>query len=226
MKKSNRLTGIIAIALVITIFFSSVALVSAVETSFTAVVNDGSIRMETSVRSTTEGDVPPYDETGYNFRAITLHGNSEIARTLNTNVGVDAQTRFKFIPTNILKRAYIEEEVNTARVADGENHTVCCDARAQTRFLTSGVNYESAAFSVDNDLLFVMNAIGYGRGMIESEENKQIGNENNTWQDTRTLDRFTVRGIWDVSAEVDSQGCSYPAQGIPKKDMLCPFMRP
>jgi hypothetical protein len=226
MKKNRKLTCVIAIAMVLTIAFSGVALASAVETSFTAVVNDGSLRMETRVISTTEGDVPPYDETGYAFRAITQHGNSEVTRTLNTNTGVDAQTHFKFIPLNNLKKAYIEEEVKTARVAEGENHTVCCDARAQTRFLTSGVNYESAAFSEDNDLLYVMNAIGYGRGMVESEENKQIGNGNTTWQDTRTLDRFTVRGIWDVSAEVDSQGCSYPAQGIPKKDMLCPFMRP
>lgn len=219
----RRLTGAIAIAMVITIFFSSVAIASAVETSFTAVVNDGSVRVQTSVRSTMEGDVPPYDETGYDFRAITQHGNSEVTRTLNTNTGVDAQTHFKFLPLNNLKKAYIEEEVKTARVTLGENHTICCDARAQTRFLTSGVNYESAAFSEDNDLLYVMNAIGYGRGMVESEENKQIGNENGTWQDTRTLDRFTVRGVWDVSAEVDSQGCSRPAMGIPDRERMCPF---
>ena len=214
--------GIVLVALVIATFMVGTA--SAAQTSFSAVVNDGSLRVQTSVRSTTEGDVPPYDEAGYNFQAITLHGNSEITRTLNTNTGVDVQTHFRYIPQNGLKRAYIEEEVKTARVAEGENYTVCCDARAQTRFLASGVNYESAAFSEDNDLLFVMNAIGYGRGMVESEENKQIGNGNTTWQDTRTLDRFTVGGIWDVSAEVDIQGCSRPAMGVPDRERLCSFM--
>lgn len=224
MKKTNRLISIVATAMIFAIAFSGVAIAS--QTSFSAVVNDGSVRVQTSVRSTTEGDVPPHDESGYDFRVITLHGNSEITRTLNTNAGVDAQTHFKFIPINGLKRAFIEEEVKTARVAEGDNSTICCDSRAQTRFLTSEVNYESAAFSEDNDLLFVMNAVGYGRGMLESEENKQIGNKNSTWQNTQTLDRFAVRGLWDVSAEVVSEGCSYPAQGIPRKDMLCPFMMP
>jgi len=221
MKKKNRLIGVIATAMVLSIALSGVAL--AAETSFSAAVNDGTLRVETSLRSTTEGDTSPYDETGYNFRVITMHGNSEATRMFNTDNGVDAQTHFRYIPTNGLKKAFIEEEVKTARVAEGDNSTICCDSFAKTRFLTSAVNYESAAFSEDNNLLLAMNAAGYGRGMIEIEENKQLGNENSTWQNTQTKDRLAVSGAWDISVEVVSEGCLYPPMGIPQKDMLCPF---
>ena len=225
MKKTNRLiVGAIAIALSLVIAFSGVAL--AAQTSFEVVVNDGSVRIQTSVRSTTEGDVPPYDETGYNFRAIAIHGNSEIARTVNTDTGVDTQTHFTYIPANGLKKAFIEEEVKTARVGKGDNFTICCDSYAQTRFLTSAVNYESAAFSENNDLLLALNVAGYGRGMVQAEENKQIGDENATWTDSQTKDWLAVSGGWNVSLEIVNIGCDFPAMGTEKKALLCPFFKP
>ena len=226
MKKTTRMISVVAIALVLTIAFSGVAL--AAQTSFNCIVNDGTVRVQTSFRSTTEGDVPPYDETGYNYNLWGLKGNSAITHMINTDEDVEVENSVGYRPTGYgLTRMFIDEEVSTARVAEGDNSSVCCDSSAKTRVNANAVDYDSVAASGNNDLLFSVKSTGLGGINIQTQEEKLIGDQNGTWTQTRSRDRLSVNnGYYNLSVDYMSEGCEYPAMGIPEKDMLCPFMRP
>ena len=224
MKKANRLISIVAIALVLTIAFSGVAL--AAQTSFSVAVNDGSARVQTSFRSTTEGDVPPYDETGYDYNVFAIHANEfRMVHTVNTDERLEVENGVGYNPAIYgLKRIFMDEKITTARVAEGDNASICCDSSAETRVNAYVLNYESVAVSDNNQLLFAVNSAGVGGINVMTEENRLIGNSNSTWTQTRSSDRISVsNGAYNLSAEFMSESCDYPAMGIPEKDRLCPF---
>lgn len=223
MKKTTRLIGVVAIALVIAIAFSGVAL--AAQTSFNVAVNDGSARVQTSFRSTTEGDVPPYDETGYNYNVFAIHANEfRMIHTVNTDEGVEVENGVGYSPAIYgIKRIFVDEKITTARVAEGDNASICCDSSAETRVNAYALNYESAAVSENNRVLFAVNSAGVGSVNVLTEESRLIGNQNGTWSATYGSDRVSVNGMFNLSAEVMSEGCEYPALAQEKKDILCPF---
>jgi len=223
MKKTNRSTGVIAIALIFSIAFSGVALAS--QTSFEVFVNDGSARVQTSFRSTTEGDVPPYDETTYGYNVFAIHADQlRMMHTVNTDEGVEAENGVGYSPAIYgLKRVFVNEEVAGARVAEGDNASVCCDSSAETRVNAYVLRYESVAASDNSRVLFAANSAGVGTVNALSTENKRIGDQNGTWTDVRSADEITVNGIYNLSVEFMSEGCEYPAMAPERKDILCPF---
>ena len=227
MKKTTRIISVIAIAMVLSIVFSGVAL--AAQTSFSVVVNDGSARVETSFRSTTEGDVPPYDETRYDYNVFAIRANEfKMVHTVNTDESIEVENGVGYIPTGYgLQRIFMDEKIMTARVAEGDNATVCCDSSAETRVNAYALNYNSLAASNNNRLLFALNSAGVGSVNVLTEESRLIGNQNGTWTATYGSDRISVsNGAYDLSAEFMSEGCLYPSLSPERKDALCPFMRP
>jgi len=215
--------GIVLAALVIATLLVGTA--SAAQTSFSVAVNDGTVRVQTSFRSTTEGDVPPYDETGYDYNLWGLQGNSKITHMVNTDEDVEVENSVSYRPMAYgFTRIFIDEEVSTARVAEGDNASVCCDSSAKARLNANAVDYDSVAASGNNDLLFGVKSAGIGGINIQTQEEKLIGNQNGTWTQTQSRDRLSVNnGYYNLSVDYMSAGCDYPAMGAEKKDMLCPF---
>lgn len=226
MKKTNRLIGVIATVMVLSIAFSGVALAS--QTAFSVAVNDGTVRVQTSFLSTTEGDVPPYDETGYDYNLWGLQGNSVITHMVNTDEDVEVENSVGYRPTGYgLTRMFIGEEVSTARVAEGDNSSVCCNSRVATRVNANAVDYDSVAASSNNDLLFAMKSAGVGGINIQTQEEKLIGNHNGTWTQTQSRDRLSVNnGYYNLSMDYMSIGCDYPSLSPDQKEILCPFYKP
>ena len=216
--------GIVLAALVIATLLVGTA--SAAQTSFSVAVNDGTVRVQTSFMSTTEGDVPPYDESGYDFSLFAIHADQfRMTRAVNTDEGVvEVETGVGYSPAVYgLKRIFMDEKVTTARVAEGDNASICCDSSAGTRVNAYFLNYESVAVSENNRVLFAVNSAGAGKIDVLTTENKLVGNVNGTWTEAYSSDRLSVNGLWNVSAEFMSESCDYPALAPEKKDSLCLF---
>jgi hypothetical protein len=216
--------GIVLVALVIATFMVGTA--SAAQTSFSVAVNDGTARVQTSFTSTTEGDVPPYDETGYGFNLFAIHADQfQMTHMVNTDEGVEVENGVGYSPAIYgLKRIFMDEKITTARVAEGDNASICCDSSAETRVNAYVLNYESVSASNNNQLLFAVNSAGVGNVNVLTTENRLIGNQNGTWSATYESDRMSVsNGVYNLSAEFMSEGCDYPALAPEKKDILCPF---
>jgi hypothetical protein len=216
--------GIVLVALVIATFMVGTA--SAAQTSFSVAVNDGTARVQTSFKSTTEGDVPPYDETGYGFNLFAIHADQfQMTHMVNTDEGVEVENGVGYSPAIYgLKRIFMDEKITTARVAEGDNASICCDSSAETRVNAYVLNYESVSASNNNQLLFAVNSAGVGNVNVLTTENRLIGNQNGTWSATYESDRMSVsNGVYNLSAEFMSEGCDYPALAPEKKDILCPF---
>ena len=216
--------GIVLAALVIATLLVGTA--SAAQTSFSVAVNDGTARVQTSFKSTTEGDVPPYDESGYGFNLFAIHADQfRMTRMVNTDEGiVEVETGVGYSPAVYgLKRIFMDEKVTTARVAEGDNASICCDSSAETRVNAYFLNYESVAVSENNRVLFAVNSAGAGKVDVLTTENKLVGNVNGTWTAAYSSDRLSVNGLWNVSAEFMSESCDYPALVPETKQILCPF---
>jgi len=216
--------GIVLAALVIATLLVGTA--SAAQTSFSVAVNDGTARVQTSFRSNTEGDVPPYDETGYDFNVFAIHADQfRMTHTVNTDDGiVEAEHGIGYSPAVYgLKRIFMDEKVTTARVAKGDNASVCCDSSAETRVNAYFLNYESVAVSENNQVLFAVNSAGAGKMDVLTTENKLIGDVNGTWTEAYSNDKLSVNGLWNVSAEFMSDECDRPPLAPEIKDILCPF---
>ena len=216
--------GIVLAALVIATLLVGTA--SAAQTSFSVAVNDGTVRVQTSFMSTTEGDVPPYDESGYDFSLFAIHADQfRMTRAVNTDEGVvEVETGVGYSPAVYgLKRIFMDEKVTTARVAEGDNASICCDSSAETRVNAYFLNYESVAVSENNRVLFAVNSAGAGKVDVLTTENKLVGNVNGTWTAAYSSDRLSVNGLWNVSAEFMSESCDYPALVPETKQILCPF---
>ena len=224
--KTKLLVAIIAIAMVLSIAFSGVAL--AAQTSFDCIVNEGTVRVQTSFQSTTEGDLPPYDEAGYNLNAWGLQGKSAISHSFSTDEGVEVVNSIEYRPTGFgLTRIFVDEGASTARVAKGDNSSICCDSSTATRVNANALDYASATAVGNNDLLFSMKSAGIGSINIQTEENKLVGNQNGSWTKTQTKDRLSInQGYYNLSLDYMSVGCDYPAMGPEKKELLCPFYKP
>jgi len=176
--------------------------------------------------SNTEGDVPPYDESGYKFNLFAIHADQfRMTHAVNTDEGVvEVEHGIGYSPAVYgLKRIFMDEKVTTARVAEGDNASVCCDSSAETRVNAYVLNYESVAASDNNRLLFAVNSAGVGSVNVLTEENRLIGNQNGTWSATYGSDRVSVNGMFNLSAEFMSESCDYPALAPDRKDILCPF---
>ena len=224
MKTKTRMISVVAIAMIFMIAFSGVAL--AAQTSFSVAVNDGTARVQTSFKSTTEGDVPPYDESGYNFNLFAIHADQfRMTHMVNTDEGVvEVENGVGYSPAVYgLKRIFMDEKVMTARVAEGDNASICCDSSAETGVNAYFLNYESVAVSENNRVLFAVNSAGAGKMDVLTTENKLVGDVNGTWTEAYSSDRLSVNGLWNVSAEFMSESCDYPALAPEKKDILCPF---
>lgn len=223
MDKKAIVVAIVMVGILLT------GVASAAQTSFSVAVNDGTVRVQTSVKSDTEGDVPPYDETGYKFNLFAIHADQfRMVHTVNADEGVvEVENGVGYSPAVYgIKRIFVDEKVSTARVAEGDNASICCDSSAETRVNAYFLNYESVAVSDNNRILFAVNSAGDGKVDVLTEENRLIGDVNGTWTETRSTDRLSVmNGLWNVSAEFMSEGCDYPALAPEEKGILCPFYK-
>jgi hypothetical protein len=227
MKQTSRLTGIIAIALILAITFSGVAL--AAQTSLAVTVNQGSVRMESSLRSTSNEDIP-YDDMQYDYNAIAVHASGvQMTHDADFEVGyVEVENSILYFPASGLKMVFVDENIQRAKIAEGaDNVSLCYHASGSSRVNAKMLQYNSASIVTDSDLVFGVNSLGTGRIAVQTAEMLQQGNASGSWISSASRDSVSVRGgNFNLSAEFNSIIPESPPMGEEIKNILCPFYKP
>ena len=213
--------------MVLTIAFSGVAL--AAQTSFVLTVNDGTARMQSSLRSTSN-DAIPYDATRYDYNAIAVHASGvQMTHDADFDAGyVEVENSILYYPASGLKVVFVDEKIQRAKIAEGaDNASLCYDASAGSRINAKFLQYESATIVTDTDMVYGVNSMGTGRIAVQTAEYLQQGDVNGNWTSSRTMDSVSVRGgMFNLSAQFDSAIPEAPPAGEMPGNMLCPFYRP
>ncbi len=223
--KRKAAIAIVATALVLSIAFSGVAL--AAQTSFSIAVNGGSVRTQSCQTTATYGDLP-YDTESYNLDVFAVHANQfAMTHTLDSDYGVEAETGLSYMPASNIKTIFLTEELKKARVAEGENESVCYGGEAKTRATAQMLGYESASIADASNVGFAMKAVGMGKLNVQMQEKIATGNENSTWTESVTYDALNIRsGLFNASAVFTSEVPEYPPAAPPRECVLCPFFKP
>lgn len=216
--------GIVLVALVIAMLMAGAA--SAAQTSFSVAVQGGSVRTQTSTMSTTYGDLP-FDEVRFDRGIFAVKADKfSMTSSLDSDGGVEALTTVNYMPGSNLQVIFLDEELKKARVAEGDNESICYDASAKTRITARGLGYESASIVDASNVAFALNSVGIGRFSLQTQEETLIGDVNGTFTESISVDGFSVRsGIWNASAEFMSEIMDYPA-ATARDELLCPFFKP
>ena len=227
METNSKLVGIIAIAMVLMIAFSGVAL--AAQTSFAVTVNGGSARMDSSFRSTSNEAIP-YDSTRYNYNAIAVHAAGvQMTHDADFEAGyVEVENSILYFPATGLKVVFVDEEVQRAKVAEGaDNASLCYDASAGSRVNAKYLQYESASIVTDTDMVYGVNAVGTGRIAARTTEYIQQGNASGNWVSSISKDSVAVHGgMFNLSVQANFIIPEAPPAGEMPERLLCPFYKP
>ena len=225
MKNKTILVGVIAIAMVLSIAFSGVAL--AAQTSFSVAVADGTVRTQASITTMTHGGLP-YDEVQYNRDVFAIRASQFVMNSGidSDNGGVVAETEMNYIPQSNLQFIFVDEGLKKSRIAEGENESLCYDASVQTRITGHGLGFASASIVDGSNIAYAMNSVGYdGSLRMQTGERILSGDVNGTYKETTTEDSFKVtKGLWNATMEFTSEIPDYPA--LPAdEESLCAFWR-
>jgi len=218
--------GVLMLGLVffmVGIFIVSIA--SAAQTSFSVAVQGGSVRTQASMMSTTYGDLP-FDDARYNRDVFAVKADQfSMTSSLDSDGGVEVLTTVNYIPASNLQVIFLDEELKKARVAEGDNDSICYTASAKTRITARGLGYESASIVDSSNVAFALNSVGIGKFSLQTREEIVTGDVNGTFTESVSVDGFSVRsGIWNATAEFTSEIIDYPA-APDREEMLCPFFK-
>ena len=227
MKKQTKIVGIVAIAMVVAIIFST-GVAAAARTSFSIVVNDGTVSMETSLKSTSNEAIP-YDAVEYDYKAIAVHAAGvQMTHDFDFEQGyLEVENSILYFPASGLKVVFLRENVQRVKIAEGiDNASLCYDASAGSRATAQMLEYESASIITDKDLMFGVNAAGAGRIAVQTAEYLQQGNINGSWMSSMSSDFVAVRrGNFNLSAQFSSLIPESPPMAQKIENILCPFYK-
>ena len=222
--KTNRLIGVIAIAMAMAIMFSGVSL--AAQTSFELTVNDGTARMQSLLRSASNEAVP-YDATQYDYNAIAVHAAGvQMVHSADFEDGyVEVENSILYFPASGLKMVFVDENIQRAKIAEGaENQSLCYDASAGSRVNAKFLQYESAAIVTDSDMVYGVNSAGIGRIAVQTAEYLQQGDINGSFLTSVSQDSVSVRGgNFNLSAQFNSIIPEAPPMAELPENILCAF---
>lgn len=214
---------VIASLFVIAMMFSGSAM--AAQSSYSVVVEGGSIRTQSTQSITTNGDLP-YEADSYNLDVYALNAEQfSMVHSLDSDGGVEAQTSLYYMPGGNLKFVHVNEELSKDRVGEGENESLCYGADAKVRLTAQMLQYETASITDVNNVAFGINAIGMGTMSVSMEERLGSGNATTTWTESETLESFKVRGgMFNATAMFSGEVPDLPAaEDIGER--LCPFFK-
>lgn len=224
MKQTTILWGLIISSMLFLMFV--VSLTAAAQTSFSVAVQGGSVRTQASMMSTTYGDLP-FDEVRFDRGVFAVKADQfTMTSSLDSDGGVEALTTVNYMPASNLQMIFVDEQLKKARVAEGDNESLCYKASAKTRITARGLGYESASIVDSSNVAFASNSVGIGRFSLQTREEIVTGNVNGTFTESVSSDGFSVRsGLWNATAEFTSEIIDYPAAPA-REEMLCPFFKP
>ena len=225
MKQTSILWGLIIGSMLFLIFVVSSTV--AAQTSFSVAVQDGSVRTQASMMSTTYGDLP-FDEVKYNRNIFAVKADQfSMTSSLDSDGGVEALTTVNYMPASNLQVIFVDEQLKKARVAEGDNESLCYSASAKARITARGLGYESASIVDSSNVAFALNSVGIGRFSLATREEIVTGDVNGTFTESISLDGFSVHsGLWNATAEYTGYVPDYPAAAEDDRELMCPFFKP
>lgn len=223
MKQTTILWGLIISSMLFLIFV--VSLTAAAQTSFSVAVQGGSVRTQASIASTTYGDLP-FDDVQFDRGVFAVKADQfTMTSSLDSDSGVEALTTVNYMPGSNLPMIFVNEELKKARVAEGDNESLCYLAAAKIKIAARGLGYESASIVDSSNVALASNSVGKGKFSFQTREETTTGNVNGTFTKSISLDGFSVRsGIWNATAEMTGYIPDYPASPA-REETLCPFFK-
>lgn len=219
-----KIIGIVAVALLIAmLFFSGVAI--AAQSSYSVAVAGGTIRTQSLLSITTNGDLP-YEADKYDLDVYAIHaGKFTMTHSLDSDSGVEAETSLMYLPVSNLKFIFVGEELRKDRVGEGDNESLCYSADANIRITAKTLQYETASIADASNVAFGLNAAGLGAMSVSMEEQLGSGNSSSTWTESLTVEEFKVRGgMFNATAMFTGEVPDLPAAGE-REETLCPFFK-
>lgn len=229
MKKTNRLIGVIAIALSLLIAFSGVAMASV---SYEVSVISGTFTVTENYNQKSNG--LPYDGGNYALD-IRAHNAGNVSMqhfvAFDQPNTVEADTKMQYLPNagHALSSVYFDESIGRdkiARVGNQENDSAFCFT-GDSRFKANAdfLNIETAAYTSDNRMTHEIAAAGVGSFALSTEtySNEGVVNGTATFEHYKTLvgarDTF-----FQFGATVD-EGIPELPPYVPAQSGMCPFMQ-
>lgn len=221
MKLTTILGSMIIGSMLFLIFV--ISLTAAAQTSFSVAVQDGSVRTQTNMMSTTYGDLP-FDDMRYSRGVFAVKADRfSMTSSLDSDGGVEALTTVDYMSGPVI---FVNEQLKKARIAEGDNESLCYDAAVKTRVTARGLGYETAGIVDSSNVAFALNSVGIGRFSFDTREEIMTGNVNGTYTESVSSDRFSVRsGLWNATAEFTGYIPDYPAGPEDGEKPLCPFFK-
>ena len=219
-----KIVGIVAIALLIAmVFFSGVAI--AAQTSYSVAVSGGTVRTQSMLSITTNGDLP-YEADKYDLDVYALHADQFVmTHSLDSDAGVEAETSLFYLPASNLKLIFVDEQLRKDRIGEGDNESLCYGADAKVRVTAQALQYETASIADTNNVAFGLNAAGLGSMSVSMEERLGSGNSSSTWTESLTVEEFKVRGgAFNATAMFTGEVPDLPAADD-RAESLCPFFK-
>lgn len=221
MKQTTILWGLVISSMLFLIFV--VSLTAAAQTSFSVAVQGGSVRAQTSMMSMTYGDLP-FDDVRYSRGVFAVKADQfGMTSSLDSDGGVEALTTVNYMSGPVI---FVNEKLKKARIAEGDNESLCYDALVKTRVTARGLGYETAGIVDSSNVAFALNSVGIGRFSFDTREEIVTGNVNGTYTESVSSDGFSVRsGLWNATAEFTGYIPDYPAGPEDGEKPLCPFFK-
>lgn len=200
---------------------------SAMQSSVSVAVVDGTVRSQSMQTSATYGDLP-FDEEKYNLDLYALHSSQLLmTHSMDTDMGIEVQTSLSYMPVSNLKMVFLEEGISKSRVGKGENESLCYDSSARSRITAQMLGYESASIVDTSNVAFATNAVGLGAFRVQAQEKIVTGDVNGTFTESVSMERVAIRGgMFNVSSMMTGEIPDYPALAPDRGATLCPFFKP
>ena len=230
MKKTNRIIGVVAIAMIFAIAFSGVALASV---SYEVLVNSGTLYVEETYDQTSSG--LPYDGGNYDL-SVRAHncGNVSMAHFVDFDrtSTVQADTTMQYLPDarHAITGVFFEESIGVdkiARVGDSQNDSAFCfTADAKFRANADFLNLETSTYTSDDRISYEVATAGVGSFSMSTETYTNEGVVNGTY----TMEHYkTIVGArntyFQFGAEYEEIIPLLPPF-VPAQSGMCPFMNP
>ena len=227
--KTTRLIGVIAIAMILAIAFSGVALASV---SYDVSVIGGTLRAIENYDQKSNG--LPFDGGNYDLD-IRAHncGNVSLQHfvAFDQPDTVEADTAMQYLPDgrHAITGVFFEESIGKdkiARVGDQQNDSAFCFT-ADSRFKANAdfLNIETSVYTSDDRMSHEIAAVGVGSFALSTEtySNEGVVNGTATFEQYKTLvgardTYFQFTGL--VIEEIPELPAYVPAQSG-----MCPFMQ-
>lgn len=205
---------------------------SAAQTSLDLTVSGNAFVGDTYKLATHSG--LPYELESYSMATVLIGVHkADYTHSLDTTDSVEAETSLVASESNGGAMVMVDENVHRTVIGDSvaldnnATYSRCYSAGAGYNTQAQYLDFKSATLVTDTDLAYAVESSGLGSMCFVSDEYVAAGDigVNGTWMSSYAKDNVRAKGIFDFTANYNSDNSDYPAAFEEEEDEkgLCPF---